>query len=509
MKFEKRIREHAERAARAKAMGGAEKLAQRKQAGVLNARERINRLLDPGSFRESGLFGVSYIPEMRDSTPGDGKVTGFGKVDGRRVGVVGYDFTVKGSSSSYTNNRKMAHIKETGGKRGFPVVFLGESTGVRMPDIMGEGMGMNFEGPRFLRTREAPWVAAVMGNAFGSAAWHACCADFCVMRKGSVMAVASPRVVSMSLGREVMAEELGGWQVLAEHSGFADVVVDNDEQAIDTIKRFLAYLPTNNREPPPVAPVPAGSDEAVKHILDFIPESASQVYDVRKIIKAFVDSDSFFELRERYGRSITTGLARLDGRTTGIIANNPLYKGGAMDADACSKATDFIVLCDSYNVPLVFLHDQPGFLIGPDAEKRGVIGRVINWMNAVLQVTVPRISIILRKSYGRGFINMGGAGIADEIAAWWTAEVSFMNPRTAVMVVHGVKEEEEPERFRELLAEMARNGSAYDLAAVYGVKEVLDPRETRDYLKEALDVHTLRLSNGVGQHRLANWPTSY
>jgi acetyl-CoA carboxylase carboxyltransferase component len=378
-----------------------------------------------------------------------------------------------------------------------------------MPDIMGEGMGMNFEGPRFLRTREAPWVAAVLGNAFGSAAWHACCSDFCVMRKGSVMAVASPRVVSMSLGREVTPEELGGWQVLAEHSGFADAVVDSDEQAIDTIKRFLSYLPTNNRQAPPAAPVPEGSGEAVKSILDLIPESASQVYDVRKVIRAFVDLDSFFEVKERYGRSITTALARLDGRTIGIVANNPLYKGGAMDADACSKATDFIVLCDSYNVPLVFLQDQPGFLIGPDAEKRGVIGRVINWMNALLQVTVPRISIILRKSYGRGFINMGGAGIADEIAAWWTAEVSFMNPRTAVMVVHGVKEEDDPERFRDLLAEMARNGGAYDLAAVYGVKEVLDPRETRDYLKETLEVHTLRLSGGVGQHRLSNWPTSY
>lgn len=509
MKFERQIKEHAGRAARAKAMGGPEKLARRRQDGVLNVRERIDRLLDPGTFRESGLFGVSYIPEMRDATPCDGKVTGFGKVEGRRVGVVGYDFTVKGSSSSYTNNRKMAHVKEIGGKRGFPVAFLGESTGVRMPDIMGEGMGMNFEGPRFLRAREAPWVTAVLGNAFGSSAWHACCSDFCVMRKGSVMAVASPRVVSMSLGREVTPEELGGWQVLAEHSGFADVVVDTDERAIDAIKRFLSYLPTNNRQPPPLAPVPEGSDEAVKGILDLIPESAAQVYDVRRIIKAFVDSDSFFEVKDRYGRSITTALARLDGRPIGIVASNPLYKGGAMDADACGKATDFIVLCDSYNVPLVLLHDQPGFLIGPDAEKQGVIGRVINWMNAVLQVTVPRISIILRKSYGRGFINMGGAGIADEIAAWWTAEVSFMNPRTAVAVVHGVQEADDPERFADLLKDMARNGGAYDLAAVYGVKEVLDPRETREYLKEALDVHTLRLSGGVGQHRLANWPTSY
>ncbi|MBX9810833.1 MAG: methylmalonyl-CoA carboxyltransferase [Burkholderiales bacterium] len=508
-KFAKQILEHSARAARARAMGGPEKLAKRAKQGLLNARERIDYLLDKGSFRESGLFGVSYIPEMRDSTPCDGKVTGFGKIEGRRVGVVGYDFTVKASSSSYTNNRKMAHIKDTGGRRGFPVIFLGESTGVRMPDIMGEGMGMNFEGNRFLRTRDAPWVAAILGNAFGSAAWHACCSDFCVMRKGSVMAVASPRVVSMALGREVSAEELGGWQVLAEHSGFADLVVDTDEQALDAIKRFLSYLPTNNRQPPPVAAVPEGSDEPVKGILDLFPESATQAYDVRKIIRAIADKESFFEVKERFGRSITTALARIDGRPVGIIANNPLFKGGAMEADACNKATDFIVLCDSYNVPLVFLQDQPGFLIGPEAEKRGVIGRVINWMNALLQVSVPKISIILRKSYGRGFINMGGAGIADEIAAWWTAEVSFMNPRTAVTVVHGIKEEDDPERFAKLLADMARTGGAYDLAAVYGVKEVLDPRETREYLKETLDTHTLRLSSGVGQHRLANWPTSY
>ena len=509
MKFDDKIKEHAARTRVAKAMGGEDKLAKRRRPEILNARERIDYLLDPGSFRESGLFGVSYIPEMRESTPGDGKITGFGKLDGRRVGVVSYDFTVKGSSSSYTNNRKMSHVKDIGGRRGFPVVFLGESTGVRMPDIMGEGMGMNVEGNRFLRTREAPWVAAVLGNAFGSAAWHACCSDFCVMRKGAVMAVASPRVVSMSLGREVSPEELGGWQVLAEHSGFADLVVDTDQQALDAIKRFLGYLPTNNGLQPPLAPVPAGSDEPVKNILDLIPDLPAQVYDVRKVIRAFADRDSFFEIKERFGRSITTALVRIDGRVVGVIANNPQFKGGAMDADACSKATDFIVLCDSYNIPLLFLQDQPGFLIGPEAEKRGVIGKVINWMNALLQVTVPKISIILRKSYGRGFINMGGAGIADEIAAWWTTEVSFMNPRTAVMVVHGIKEEDDPERFQKLLAAMSRQGSAYDLGAVFGAKEVLDPRETREYLKETLEIQSLRLTNGVGRHLVANWPTSY
>jgi methylmalonyl-CoA decarboxylase subunit alpha len=509
LKFAERIEEHEKRARGARTMGGAEKLKKRRELGALNVRERIDYLLDPGTFRESGLFGTSYLPEMREATPCDGKVTGFGRIAGRRVGVVGYDFTVKGSSSSYTNNRKMAHIKETGARRGFPVVFLGESTGVRMPDIMGEGMGLSVETNRFLRLREAPWAAAILGNTFGSGAWHACCSDFCVMRKGAVMAVASPRVVSMSLGRMVTPEELGGWQILAEHSGFADMVVDSDEQALDAIKRFLSYLPTHRNEPPPLAPVPPHSDDAVKDILELIPESPAQVYDVRKVIAAFIDTASFFEVKERFGRSATTALARIAGRPVGIVANNPLFKGGAIDADACSKITDFIVLCDSFNVPLVFLQDQPGFLVGPEAEKRGIVGKVINWMNALLQVTVPKISIILRKSYGRGFINMGGAGTTDEIAAWWTAEVSFMNPRTAVMVVHGVKEEDDPPRFQQLLKDMARNGSAYDLAAIFGVKEVIDPRETRAYLTEMLDVHALRLRNGVGEHRLAAWPTSY
>ena len=509
MKFETNIAEHERRTAQAKAMGGTEKLGKIRSAGLLNVRERIDYLLDPNTFRETGLFGVSYIPEMRESTPTDGKVTGFGKIAGRRVGVVGYDFTVKGSSSSFTNNRKMSHIKDTGRRRGFPIVFLSESTGVRMPDIMGEGMGLTVESDRFFRTREAPWAAAILGNAYGSASWHACCSDFCVMRKGSVMAVASPRVVSMAIGREITPEDLGGWQVLAEHSGFADMVVDTDQQALDAIKAFLSYLPTNRNERPPVAAVPEGADEPIKNVLDLIPESPSQVYDVRKVIRSIADPDSMFEIKDRFGRSATTCFARLDGQSIGIVANNPMFKGGAIDVDACVKITDFIVLCDSYNVPIVFLQDQPGFLVGPEAERRGIVGRVINWMNALLQVTVPKFSIILRKSYGRGFINMGGAATADEIAAWWGAEVSFMNPRTAVSVVHGVKEEDDPERYRELLKDMARNGSAYDLAAVFGVREVIDPRETRAYLKEMLDVHMPRLNNGVGRHLLANWPTSY
>ncbi len=510
MSYEEKIKEHEARRRKAEAMGGADKVAKRRQQGLLNARERVDRLLDPGTFHESGLFGVSYIKEMRDETPADGKVCGFGEIDGRPAGVVSYDFTVKGSSSSATNNKKMSHIKDIGAKRGFPVVFLSESTGIRMPDAMGEGMGNTNEAGRFLRHRKAPWVSAVMGFAFGSAAWHACASDFMVMRKSSVMAVASPRMVSKALKRTVTGEDLGGWRVHAEETGFADAVAESDAEAIDTVKKFLSYLPSHHNEPPPVAPVPPESSENAGKILELIPESLYQVYDVRKIIQAVADNDSFFELKARYARSLTTALARINGHTVGFIANNPQFKGGAMDADGCCKATSFIVLCDSYNIPIVFLQDQPGFLIGPEAEKKGVIGKVINWMNALLQTTVPKITIIMRKSYGRGFINMGAGGTVEEIAAWWTADVNFMDPRSAVSIVHGVEEEDDPEQFHKLVEEMrARGGSAYDLAAICGVKDVIDPRETRNYLIDMLKVHRSRLTNGISEHLLQAWPTSY
>ena len=510
MAFEKKVKELEEMRKKASTMGGAEKLNKRKVEGNLNAAERVDYLFDKKTFRETGLFGTSYLANMREQTPRDGKICGFGKVNGRKVGVVAYDFTVKGSSSSYTNNKKMSHIKDTGANRGMPVVFLGESTGVRMPDIMGEGMGFTAEGNRFLRRRKSPWVSAQLGMCFGSSAWHAVCSDFNVMRKGSVMAVASPRMISRAVGQEVSGEDLGGWRIHASQTGFADAVADTDEEAIDIIKQFLSYLPSHQNETPPVAPIPIGSGDSCKNILEMIPESPAQTYDVRNIIRAISDKNSFFEIKARFGSSITTGLARIAGQTVGFIANNPHFKGGCMDAQGCAKVTSFLVLCDSYNIPLVFLQDQPGFLIGPDVEKTGIIGQVINWMNAMLQTTVPKICIILRKSSGRGFMNMGAGGTAEEVAAWFTAEVSFMDPRSAVSVVYGADlEKEDNDKFSQYLEEMARDSSAYGLASVYGVKEVLDPRDTRDYLIDTLDTQRCRLSNGIGDHLLEAWPTSF
>lgn len=508
--FERHIEEYEQRTRKAMSMGGAEKLEARKVQGVLNARERIERLVDVGSFLEAGRFATSIRPEMRDRTPADGKITGYGKIEGREVAVVSNDFTVMGASSSSVNTSKVGHMKHVATRRGLPMVFLGESTGARMPDVMGAaGVGSGDRPTQYRRTRETPWVSAVLGHCYGSSSWYAALADFVVMRKGAITAVSSVKLTSMAISEEVDPESLGGWRLHTETTGMVDLAVDSDEEALDAVKKFLSYLPSHHNEAPPVQPVPVGSGTDISKILDILPESRSRVYDVRKILALIYDKDSVFELKARFGKSMVTALARLDGKTVGIVASNPMAKGGAIDPDSCAKVVSFMVLCDSFNIPLIFMVDQPGFLIGVEGERKGAIGRVMNWMNALSLVTVPKISIVMRKSYGQAVLNMGGGGNADEVACWFSAEVNFMDPRSAVSIVHGVKEDDDPIRHEALLNEMTKGTTAYDAAAVNAAHAVIHPADTRAYLIRTLEVHQMRLSGGVGEHLMRTWPTSY
>lgn len=501
---------HRERTEHALDMGGEKKLQQRREAGELNARERVDHLFDKGTFTEAGRFATSAVPRDWDRTPADGKVTGTGHVGGRSAAVIAYDFTVKGASSSAVSNKKMNHMKELALRAGVPMVYLCESTGVRMPDVMGGiGMGNGNDKTRFLRQRESPWAAAVFGYSFGSAAWHSVASDFTVFRKGSVMAVSSPGLVSRATGQQVDREDLGGWKTHSQITGFADAVASTDEEAIDLVRTFLSYLPSNNTEAPPIAEVAPGSGERLEQLRTLVPDSPSQVYDMRKVIGCIADEGSLFEVKARYGKSLITGLARFNGQPVGIIANNPMFKGGAIDGPACDKATSFLVMCDSYNIPLVFLVDQPGFLIGLEAEHNKIAGKVVNWMNALSLVTVPKVTVMLRKNYGQAFVNMGGAQTADAVAAWWSAEVSFMDPRSAVGVVYGIDPDEQPDEYQARYEEMAKETTAYDVARVYGVHDVIDPVDTRAFIVDALEVNALRRTNGVGEHLLQNWPTSY
>lgn len=510
MPFTALLQELEERRARALAMGGEEKLAKRKAQGILNARERVDCLLDPGTFFESGMLATSARPEVRQRTPADGKVVGFGRIDGREVGVISNDFTVLGATSALINQKKVKHVKQVATRRGLPIVFFGETGGARVPDRMG-ATGRSIvgqDGAEYQRLRETPWASALLGSCFGHSAWYASLSDFVAMRKGAVLAVASHRVTSVAIGQPIKGEELGGWKMHTERTGMVDVATDTDGEAIDLVKRFLSYLPSHHKEAPPVAAVPEGSGADMPRILDLMPESRNKVYDMRKIVATIFDRGSVFELKARFGRSVMTALTRLDGRTVGVIANNPLYKAGALDVDACNKVTSFLVLCDSFNIPIVFFVDVPGFMIGVEGELRAAPGRIINWVNALSLCTVPKVSIIIRKSYGKAYLNMGGGKNSDEVASWPTADLGFVDPQIAVNIAYGLKREDDPARYAELTEQLERESSVWALAELYETQNVIDPPDTRNYLIRALAVHQMRLTNGVGEHRIRNWPTT-
>jgi acetyl-CoA carboxylase carboxyltransferase component len=499
------------RRSHASGMGGPQKLAKRRSRGQLNAQERLDALVDPNSFVETGLLGASSaFKEDEEKTPRDGKLVGFARIDGRDVALVVNDFTVAGASTSYTNSKKMGHVRRTATEKGMPFVHIGEATGARLPDAMGSrGMGLMLgnDPTQFRRSRETPWAAAALDTAFGSSAWLCCCSDFAVMRKGSIMAVSSPRLVSMAIGETVDPEDLGGWRVHAEYTGLIDRFADTDVEAMQEIRRFLSYMPSHNGELPPARDAAPDAAQNQSDLLDLLPEKRTQVYDMRKVIAILADRDSVFEMKPRFGRSAVTALARLGGKVVGIIANNPAVGGGALSAEACRKIIDFQVMCDSFNIPLLRMIDTPGFVVGKDAERKGAPGWIMNMMNSTSFVTVPCITLIVRKAYGRAYVAMGGGRHNDEMIAWPTAEVSFMDPTFATTIVHGLKPDDAG--FEEALADIRKNDAIWDMATVFSVQNIVKPQETRDYLIRMFDVYRSRRGGGIGKHLLQNWPTSY
>lgn len=509
MAWQDHIEEHEQRIAQARAMGSPKRLAERAEAGILNARQRVEALLDTDSFHESGLFAVSRRPGMADRSPADGVVDGYGRINGREVIVCAQDFTTLGSSSAINNSRKSMKMWQTAEKNGVPFVYLSECSGARIPDIMGAvGMGSVGEGFIFTRRRLVPWADAVLGMSFGAGTWVASVSDFVVMRKGAVMAVTSPRVNTVAISEQIDPEDMGGWRVQTEITGKADLAVDTDEEALQAVRDYLSYLPSNSEELPPLADVPAGSGDDAGRILDLVPEERRRTYDVRKVIRLIADRDSMFPIKERFGRSLVTCFARIEGRTVGIIANNPMFKGGALDVDSCDKATGFIATCDSFNVPIIFLADVPGFLIGIEGEHKKVPGKIMNFMQALELATVPVLSVVMRKSYGQAYINMGG-GRSDEMACWFTADISFVDPAVAASIVTGLDPKAEPEKFAAAVDEYSLGCSPYDLAGQYLAHDVIDPRDTRQWLARMLEAHQRRRTGGIGAHHMQNWPFTY
>jgi methylmalonyl-CoA decarboxylase subunit alpha len=520
MPFDKQMEQLALKREKALAMGGQRKIDIHHAKGRLTARERIENLLDPDSFLEVGMFNHSDMPGMEDKTPADSKIGGYGKIDGRQVVIVANDFTVLASTSSRIAGRKEGELKILAARKGYPVIYLGEAGGARMPDIMGARGLASFGGGNFeswvhimSRVRQTPMITAIMGECYGMPTWMACLSDFVVQVKGSAMGVSGPRVLELALGEKISDEELGGWQVHAEITGNADAVAENEAECFDIIRRYLSYMPSHNGQCPPEADIPEGSGADMDHILNHLPEKRNRAYDMHTILNCIVDKGSLFPIKPLFGQSVITALSRIGGKVAGIVANQPMHNAGAMDTDGIDKVTSFLCLCDSFNIPLIFLHDIPGFMVGKEAERKRVGARVMNYMNALGLLTVPRISIIVRKTYGMAYWNMCGSGCgADFLVAWPSAEMSFVDPAIAANVVYGGKpsaSDRNSEEWKALYKQMIDDASPFGAAGHHHIHDVIDPSQTRDYIIHALEIAKNNRTNGIGEHKLANWPTKF
>lgn len=496
-------------------MGGPEKVRKQHERGWITARERIKKLLDPDSFMEVGLFAHSDFPGMEGKTPADGLICGYGLMDGRRVAVIANDFTVLASTNAKVNLKKLLLFKTQVKERmKVPLIFLGEAGGARMPDCQGSKEICDLTGyvsdglrPEYTHFRTQPFVFAAYGRCYGVADFQANLADFVVQVKGSVISVSGPRALKKAIGQAYSGEEMGGWEVHSKVTGITDKVAEGEEASFQIIRKFLSYMPNNRNELPPKGPVPPDSDERISRILDVLPESRKRAYDMHRIIECIVDGGECFELKPEFGGMLITGLARINGEVVGIVANNPIVNMGATNTDALDKLMGFLCLCDSYNIPLVFFHDTPGHMVGKEAEAKKVGAKVVNALQCLFQVTVPKIAIIVRKTYGQATINMCGIGGGpDFIVAWPTAEIGFMDPSIAVDVVYGKLPEEERQK---MMDKMRGDNSPYPAAGVYCLQDVIDPRETRDYLIKVLQIIRDSESKGMSKHYLANWPTKF
>ncbi|MGH7270213.1 MAG: acyl-CoA carboxylase subunit beta, partial [Polyangiaceae bacterium] len=402
--------------------------------------------------------------------------------------------------------------------KGYPCISLGDGGGARITDIMGAAGMMSMvypiSGPS--RDRRVPFIAAILGECYGGPTWKAAVSDIVIQVKGAVMAVSGPPVLAAATGEVATGEELGGWELHAKVTGQVDLFAEDEKDCMALIRRVLSYFPDNAGDLPPVSPVRDGDapDRRLDDVLQVLPDRANVAYDMHKILSRVFDVESILELKPLYDSSLITALARLDGHPVGVLANNPMQRAGAMGPGACEKATAFICLCDSFHIPLVFFHDTPGFFVSKAAEEKKMPLKIMTFIEALHHSTVPRFSVIVRKSYGMAHCNMSGGNMrSDLLVAWPTADVSFMAPEAAANVVFGRKIDdfEEPDGPRaELIEQMKRMNAPWDAAGVGLFDDVIDPRDTRRVLVEALRrARGPRGVSGRSQRLLASWPRMF
>lgn len=470
--------------------------------GKLTARERIDRIVDPGSFLEVGRYAepshdTSFTKEV--VAPADGVITGTALLDERPVGMVVGDFTVLGGSMGTTGGLKTEAIGQQCIANGHPLVMLFDGGGHRIQEALdsrhfsfGATVSMRYETMCAL-SGWVPSVAAILGPGFAGPANYAAMSDFVVIvREIGTMGVAGPALVKIALGEDATKESLGAADLQAGAWGVADLAVDTEEEALAAVRRFLSYLPSNAGELPPVIEVnEAEVAPDPEPLLDLVEANTRKAYDVRRVIEHIVDRDSTFEIKPDYAKNMVTSFARLGGRSIGIIANQPMVKAGTIDTAASEKAAHFVSLCDAFGVPLLYLIDMPGIMVGRAAEASGLIRRHARMLYELGHATVPRFTVVLRKGYGIGYVMMnGGREFAPDLNLIWpTAEICGMQIEGAVDVAYRreVQSAADPAAKRqELIDGFKAQVGPLQAASGFGVDDIVDPRETRTRLIETL-----------------------
>ncbi|MHB8669378.1 MAG: acyl-CoA carboxylase subunit beta [Acidimicrobiales bacterium] len=490
----------AARRERALAMGGPERVARQREAGKLSVRERLDLLLDPGSFVEYGQLADSMDPGLADKgyLAADGLVSGIGAVEGRPVAVCAYDFTVMAGSMGAVGEQKAARMRELAMRQRIPFVWLLDSAGARIQSAVGStfaGAGALFR-EQVAMSGVVPMVAAMLGHCAAGTAYIPALADFVPMVKGtSSMALGGRHLVKAATGEDVSEEEMGGSAVHTRISGVADLEVADDAECLATVRRYLSFFPSNNTESPPIRETDDPVDRRCEELYEIVPTAPRRAYDVRKVIAAVVDDGDFFPMKPDWARNVVTGLARVGGQPVGILANQPMVLGGALDVNSADKAARFVWLCDAYGIPLVFLMDVPGFIVGSAVERQGIIRHGAKMLFAISEATVPKVTVVLRKAYGAGYFVMNGLEYeADYLVAWPTAEISVMGPDGAVNIImrrqlEAIPEGEERTRARLAMAEEIRRTIDPYLAAGHAkVDDVIDPAETRAAIWRGLQI---------------------
>ncbi|WP_075980712.1 acyl-CoA carboxylase subunit beta [Bacillus massilinigeriensis] len=494
--------------------GGASKIEAQHQRGLLTARERISKLVDPGSFRELGMLNTSDDSGNKKESYGDGLIGGIGKVSGRPAVIQAGDKTVFAGTEGNVHIRKSRMLHEFAIKNGLPMFFLNEGGGLRMPDGMGSDGISDKLFPREMLTnhRQVPTMSAILGDSYGGPTWTAVSSDFVTQLQGTCMAIAGPRMLELANGQKMTPEELGGVDIHNKFTGQIDHDGLTEEECIEATKAYFEYMPQNALTRPSMGLSKDDPYRNVDEVLSILPQQSNRVYDMKKIIETLVDDGRYFDYQAKFGRAIITVFAHINGHVVGIVANQPNQFAGAPGPHECQKATEFICLCDSYHIPLIFLHDTPGFRISSEAEKAQMPTKIMVWNQALALTTVPKISVVIRKSIGAAYGNMCGPGMGgDLIVAWPTAEINFTGPEVGINVVFAreISQAEDPKEMRkQLLNHWSFDSSPYKAAAKHLIDDVIHPGETRKFLSQSLEF-LLTSKRELSERNLATWPTGF